>query len=200
MSDRTDILGTIFLAGFQPFQGRTVNGSQTVAEALQGKVIREHRLETVVFPVEWDGLADRLAEAIARIDPVLILGLGEGIKEYPCFETFAVNEAIGKDERGKDPPSNFCEPADLPVRKTTLAYERDWFIGLPTRMAQSENAGKFLCNAFFYQALALSNARVGFLHLPAQESRSNADYTSQFVPILYRLISKNLNQIREEAD
>lgn len=81
----------------------------------------------------------------------------------------------------------------------TLASERDWFAGLPKRIAQSENAGKYLCNAFFYLALALSNARIGFLHLSAQEARSNADYTTQFIPILYRLISKNLNQIREEG-
>lgn len=200
MSQDSNSIGNILLTGFHSFQGRKVNGSQTLAEALQGKVICEHRIETEVFPVAWEGLPNQLAQAVLRVDPVLILGLGEGKKEYPCFENFAIKEAEGIDEEGRDPPPGFHEAGDVPVRKTTMAYEKLWFAGLPTPVAQSENAGKFLCNALFYYALALSNARVGFLHLPIQNSRTNADYTSQLIPILYRLISKNLNQIRETVD
>jgi pyroglutamyl-peptidase len=192
-----DATPNILLTGFQPFNGRSVNGSQTVAESLGGKTIREHRIQAEVFPVVWEGLIEKLGETLVRTNPVLVLGFGEGSKDYPCFESYALNETSGVDEEGKEPSKDLTEITDLPVRKTTMTYERDWFAGLPTRIAQSETPGKYLCNFLFYKTLSLTNARVGFVHLPVQGEAQNADYLSALVPTLYRLLSKNLNQILE---
>lgn len=197
MKTAPEILGNVLLTGFKPFQGRAVNGSETLVGAISGKVISEHRIETEVFPVSWDSLLHRLENSIARVDPVLILGLGEGKKDYPCFENFAVNQAEGPDVDGRVPGESLFEHFDLPVRKTSMACEKSWFTGLPTPVARSENAGAYLCNFLFYKAIALSNARVGFLHLPVQKDVSDPNYVSTFIPIIYRLISKNISQILE---
>jgi len=189
----------MLLTGFEPFQGRPVNGSRTLVEALAGKVIREHRVETEIFPVHWEGLEERLAHAIARADPILIIGMGEGSREYPCFETFARNEAEGKDSRGHSPPEDLIDRHDLPVRRSSMEFDHTWFQGLPLRIVQSESAGTYLCNALFYKSLALSSAKVGFIHLPVQGTQSDADYISPLIPILYRLISKNINAILDGA-
>lgn len=185
----------LLITGFRPFQDRSVNGSQTVAEALDGKVILEHRICTEVFPVVWKGLDEQLAEALERTTPALVLGLGEGNKPYPCFEQFALNEAQGTDEAGKEPHFPPAPITALPVRKTTLGFEREWFSGLPLSFAHSENPGRFLCNHLFYQALSRAEARVGFVHLPVQGDQSSADYVSALIPLLYRLLSKNLKEI-----
>lgn len=185
-------LGTLLLTGFQPFRGRSVNGSSTLAEALHGKVIRDYVIESRVFAVQWEGLRESLDRAVAETGADMILGLGEGEKEYPCFENFALNEASGPDESGREPPGGMVHPHDPPVRKATMECERSWFAGLSTPVARSENAGTFLCNRLFYLALSMHSGRVGFLHVPIQGNRSSSDYLSPLVPILYRLISKNV--------
>ncbi len=190
---------SLLITGFRPFQGRVVNGSQTVAEALDGKVILEHRICSEIFPVLWKGLEDQLSATLERIDPVLVLGLGEGNKEYPCFERFALNEAAGTDESGKEPHFPPAPLTELPVRKTSLSFQREWFTGLPLPFAQSENPGRFLCNRLFYQTLSRTDAPVGFVHLPVQGEQSDAGYLSTLIPLLYRLLGKNINEIISQS-
>lgn len=184
--------GTLLLTGFEPFQGRPVNGSATLARALHDRIIRDYRVEARVFPVVWKTLPPLLDAAINEVRPDLILGLGEGKKEYPCFENFARNDAIGTDEAGIPPPAPVLIAGAPPVLKTSMQCEKSWFSGLPLPVARSENAGFFLCNALFYRALSQHRGPAGFLHLPIQGPCSDDDYLSRIIPILYRLISQNV--------
>jgi pyroglutamyl-peptidase len=182
----------VLITAFKPFAGRGVNGSATLAYALERQGVPGHRLAVQIIPVIWGEPERVLPETVQRLRPVLVLGLGEGHPGRIAFERFARNRANGPDERGKPPPSHRILAMGLEKRRSTLGFDAAWFTGLAHPMTTSDDAGDYLCNNLFYVALGLDAARTGFVHVPPQGDTPETTYVAEQLPALTTLISKTL--------
>lgn len=165
----------ILLTGFEPFGGDTVNPSWDVASALHDRGIAGARVQARCLPVTFSGAPVALAQALAEVQPALViaLGLASGRAEV-SIERVAVNlvDARIPDNAGE-------RPQDQPVRAGAPAA---YFTTLPAKAMRnalraaghpaglSMTAGAFVCNQVFFELqhrLAGGGVRSGFIHVPA---------------------------------
>lgn len=166
----------ILLTGFEPFGGETINPSQCIVEALDGKRIDGHRIVGRVLPVAFAACERLVAKWIDELNPALVLGLGQaGGRAELSLERIAINliDARICDNDGSQPIDEPVEAhassalfTNLPLKRILLAL-RD--AGIPT--AISHSAGTYVCNqVFFLIASQLTKAanrgRGGFIHVP----------------------------------
>ncbi len=165
----------ILLAGFEPFQGERRNPSLEVARAIDGELIGNLRVRALELPVTYGRATRRIADAIARMRPAAVLGLGQaGGRPVITLERIAVNLADGTQpdnagRRATDKPVVRGGPdayfARLPLRRIVRALARRRIPATP-----SLSAGSFMCNAVMYAALHELRRRpavpCGFIHLP----------------------------------
>lgn len=167
---------TVFVTGFEPFGGETINPSWEAAHALDGE-----RLGGTVFaarrlPCVVDDAGPVLIDAIEELNPALVLCLGlAGGRTDVSIERVAINivDARIPDNAGRQPvdePVVAGAPAayfsTLPIKAMLRALHDD---GIPASI--SSTAGTYVCNAVFY---ALSHyiaterpaLRGGFIHVP----------------------------------
>jgi pyroglutamyl-peptidase len=150
--------------GFGPFLDVRDNPARRLALALEGRRLGAWSISGAEMPV---GYLECMAETEAQVQalqPELLLGVGVARRrERPMLERWACNEAR----------------PDLPD-----AMERCWSeveAGGPARLSSSwpdlalpfevsDDAGRYVCNAWLYQALRRwpQSPRVGFLHVPPQ--------------------------------
>jgi pyroglutamyl-peptidase len=165
----------ILLTGFEPFGGETVNPSWEVARALQGERIVGHTVQARRLPTSFAGAPLALAEALAELQPRLVLALGQASgRSEVSIERVAINLidariADNDGARPQDRPVLAGAPAacfsTLPVKAIFDALRE---AGHPAGLSLS--AGAFVCNQVFFalqQHLAGSGVRSGFIHLPA---------------------------------
>ena len=184
----------VLLTAFGPFDGRGVNGSATVAHRLEGEVVAGARISILVLPVRWGEPERRLPEAVLRLHPVLLLGVGEGLPGATVYvEREGANQARPyRDADGALPPSAVLDaaaPAVLPVR---LRCDLAWFAPAACPVADSRDAGGYLCNELLFTALRQPVAACGFVHLPPQGAAAAAGYADAYAPIVRTLIARNL--------
>ena len=165
---------TVLLTGFEPFGNHAVNPSAVLVDEFDGTSIGEVRIVGRVLPVAAATAGDALEQAIADVDPslVLCLGLASG-RSRVAIERVAINvlDFPMPDNEGVqtvDEPVIAGGPAayfsTLPLKATVEAWRRS---GVPGYV--SNTAGTYLCNAVMYCALSLGTERrlrAGFLHLP----------------------------------
>ncbi len=165
----------MLLTGFEGYGGHGINPSGKVAKALDGAEIGGVRVAGRVLPVVHAGLAARIEALIAETAPraVICLGLdpGEAAIRLERVAANALDFEIA-DNDGAILKGPVCEggPAALNSTLPLDAIEgRLRTAGLPVR--HSDNAGRFVCNALMYHALAAAARRdpappCGFIHLP----------------------------------
>jgi pyroglutamyl-peptidase len=165
----------VLITGFEPFGGETVNPSWDAVRVLQGTRIGGHRLETRCLPVVFDLALKHLREAIAEIQPALVICVGQaGGRAQISLERIAINvdDARIPDNAGQSPvdekiavdgPAGYF--STLPIKRLLVELQN---AGIPAEISQT--AGTFVCNHVFYglmQALEKSRAvRGGFVHIP----------------------------------
>ncbi|MGH7813332.1 MAG: pyroglutamyl-peptidase I [Candidatus Binataceae bacterium] len=183
---------TILLTGFAPFRGEPINPSWEVARRLDGESIGGLTVTALRIPVGCAIAARRIADAIDRLKPNAVLGLGEaGGRPAISLELVAVNIA---DERGRmaksgDPgraavirrgPAAYF--ARLPLDSILRALDRH---DIPASV--SLTAGAHACNALMYAALHRLRDRpevpVGFIHLPYASPQSRRHRTMPSLPL-----------------
>jgi len=67
----------ILITGFEPFAGRTVNGSETIASFLHGRQAGGEVMETQIVPVVWQDIELFCEKTIHESNATMILGFGE---------------------------------------------------------------------------------------------------------------------------
>ena len=163
------------VTGFDPFGGDALNASREAVQRLPSQI---GRLEIAIaqLPTSFARAPAVLLEAIATVDPALVLCVGEaGERGALCVERVAVNiqDARIPDNDGAQPvdapvvpggPSAYL--STLPVRTVIGALNA---AELPAEISMS--AGTFVCNHVFYSLMHLSALRGqpfrgGFLHVP----------------------------------
>ena len=143
---------SVLLTGFEPFDGGTMNPSQEIARALDGREIAGTNVRSRVYPVSHARIADAVRTALEETRPSLIVSLGlAGGEPMIRLERVGVNLADfpAADNDGallKDtkliPGGLDAFASTLPMREIHGALLR---AGIPARL--SNTAGTYLCNA-----------------------------------------------------
>lgn len=165
----------ILLTGFEPFRGERTNPSWEVASWLDGKEIGGAAIHALELPVNCRRASRMVADAIEKIGPAAVLGLGQaGGRPSLSIEKVAINLADerasresdggvkGKPIIAKGPDAYFTR---LPVAPMLRALAG---AGVPAAMSLS--AGVYVCNTVMYSTLHALRRRprvpAGFIHLP----------------------------------
>jgi pyroglutamyl-peptidase len=174
----------ILLTGFEPFDGDSVNPSGEVAKQLDGRVIGDCVVRSVILPVQHEAARAVVAPLLEAPGLVAVVHLGlAGGRARISLERVAVNvmDYSRPDAHGQVLRDVACVeggPAayfsTLPLREILAALTAE---GIPA--AISNTAGTYLCNDIFYttlQGLAQRSSPLsaGFLHLPFAPSMVTA--------------------------
>ena len=166
----------ILLTGFDPFDGDAVNPSGEVAKQLDGRVIGDYVVRSVILPVQHEAARAVVAPRLEApgLAAVVHLGLAGG-RARISLERVAVNvmDYSRPDAHGQvlcdvacahDGPAGYF--STLPLREMLAALTAE---GIPA--AISNTAGTYLCNDISYTTLHALARRgrstpAGFVHLP----------------------------------
>lgn len=181
----------VLITAFRPFANRTVNGSETVAEALRSDV-PGLQVKVLILDVGWKEPSTKLPIMVEKLRPRVLIGLGEGHAGSVMVENVAHNYRVGPDVFGQPPPDRLVESGGPLERRSTLVFNTAWQLSREIAVASSDDAGDYLCNALFYTALGQDVPRIGFVHLPPQGTEDDKEYSDRFVPIVRELIRRNL--------
>ncbi len=152
--------------GFGPFAAVQQNPAERLARAVHGATCRSGlRVEGAVMDVAWRRCWTQTRALVEAVQPQLLIGVGVAVgREQPALELRATN-ALAPDRADVDGATRDRVRADGPAvllaTATLSAAER---LGI----ARSEDAGRYVCNAWLYQAVdeAPQGLPVAFLHVP----------------------------------
>lgn len=165
----------ILLTGFEPFGGEVINPAWEVARSLHGQVIAGATVWARCLPTTFDGAPRALAEALAQMQPGLVIALGQASgRSEVSLERVAINliDARIPDNAGEQPHDRPVVAGAPDAYFTTLPVKamRDGLRAAGHPAGLSLSAGAFVCNQVFFELqhrLAGSGLRSGFIHVPA---------------------------------
>ncbi|MHA1137264.1 MAG: pyroglutamyl-peptidase I family protein [Candidatus Thorarchaeota archaeon] len=168
-------MATILVTGFEPFNGFTINPSEEVAKALDGKIIDQHSLVGLVLPLDYKNALEVLDIALEKHKPDYVLSCGQANRAVITIERIAINVLSTKR------PDNYdnTPKTDIINHEGPAAY----FANLePQKLVQilkakeipadvSYFAGAYGCNWLLYNIMQrIKNgeldAKATFIHLP----------------------------------
>jgi pyroglutamyl-peptidase len=182
LATKTGVRPLALVTGFEPFEGDTVNASWETCRQL-AREVAGLRVETLRVPVEFRRAIEVVCEAIERLKPTLVIGLGQAAGRMQlAVERVAINldDARIADNAGARPidepvarngPAAYF--ATVPVKAMAHAMRK---AGAPTYV--SNTAGTFVCNHLMYGVLhylaasGRKGTRAGFIHVPCVESQA----------------------------
>lgn len=173
----------VLVTGFEPFGGEDVNPSWEICKALP-EAIGRAPLVRLRVPTEFRRAIEVVADAIVRVEPALVLLLGQaGGRPAMSVERVAINvdDARIADNAGAQPIDEAIAAAGpaayfatVPVKAMVAALHAS---GIPAEV--SNTAGTFVCNHLLYGVLhflaaSRREARAGFIHVPWLEEQARA--------------------------
>ena len=196
------------MTGFEPFGAHSVNPTEGLAKAVDGRRVGDVSVQGVVLPVHHTDTAARLGALLAESNPeaVLHLGLAAG-RARIALERVAVNvmDYEVPDNAGYRASGEPCVPggptayfSTLPLRAMLKALLDE---GIPAYT--SNTAGTYLCNQTLYWTLHAVRdmprpPRVGFVHfplLPAMVAAAGLEQPSMDFPLMLRAVETLLGVI-----
>jgi pyroglutamyl-peptidase len=196
------------VTGFEPFGAHSVNPSEGLAKAVDGRRVGDFAVMGVVLPVHHADTASRLGTLLAETNPetILHLGLAAG-RARVALERVAINAMDYEvpDNAGYRASGEPCIPggpaaywSTLPLPTIVKALVDE---GIPAYT--SNTAGTYLCNQTLYWTLhAVRNMprppRVGFIHfplLPAMVAATGLEQASMDFPLMLRAVETVLGVI-----
>jgi pyrrolidone-carboxylate peptidase len=181
---------SILITAFRPFDGRTVNGAQTIAESLQSEIIAAKQVQICLLRVCWQSVDAFVKHTLAAVQHPLVIALGEADRPRVCVETQAHGNCDGADVLGQSPPAS---EVDAPIVTSRLAFSSAWFDAHQADVVQSVDAGNYLCNRLLYLGLNHSQHRFGFVHVPVQGGTRCDDYLNLYREPIITLAANNLS-------
>ncbi len=200
----------ILLTGFEPFDGDTVNPSGEVAKRLDGKVIGDCVVRSVILPAQHEAARAVVAPLLEAPGLVAVVHLGlAGGRARISLERVAVNvmdysrpDAHGQVLRDvacvKGGPAAYF--STLPARDMLTALNEE---GIPAMI--SNTAGTYLCNDISYTTLHAVDERalaipIGFIHLPflpSMVASHDREEPSMDVAMMIRAVEIALSHIAQ---
>ena len=161
----------VLVTGFEPFPTGCPhdNVSRVAVGALDPAALRGACVMRLVLPVEYGVAASRIAEAIARHRPQIVIGFGQG-KDALALEEVAYNlhdgaladnAGIVRTQAVIDPRAPAERPARLPLDAIAAALA-----ALGEAPQRSRDPGRYICNDVLFACLGTDAPRAGFIHLP----------------------------------
>jgi len=196
------------VTGFEPFGAHSINPTEGLAKAVDGRRVGDFAVMGVVLPVHHADTASRLGALLAETNPeaILHLGLAAG-RARVALERVAINamdyevpDNAGYRASGEPcipgGPAAYLSTLPLPTIVKALVDE-----GIPAYT--SNTAGTYLCNQTLYWTLhAVRNMprppRVGFIHfplLPAMVAAMGLEQASMDFPLMLRAVETVLGVI-----
>jgi pyroglutamyl-peptidase len=198
----------ILVTGFEPFGEHRANPSEQLAKAVDGRVLGDAVVRSVILPVDGRRACGVLEPALAELDPAaaLLLGLA-GQRARIALERVALNvmDYSIPDNAGYRATGEPCVAGGPAAYFTTLPLEAMLRAltaeGIPAYV--SNTAGAYLCNQTLYSTLHLVTlqslrTRVGFVHLPLLPSmvaESGLDEPSMDGTLMLRAVETVLDVI-----
>ncbi|PYM40226.1 MAG: pyroglutamyl-peptidase I [Candidatus Rokuibacteriota bacterium] len=203
---------TILVTGFEPFGAYSVNPSEGLAKAVDGRRFGACAARGAVLPVHHADAARQLEALLAETGPsaVVHLGLAAG-RARVALERVAVNvmdydepdragfQASGGPIAPDGPVAYF---ATLPLAAILHALTAE---GIPAYV--SNTAGTYLCNQTLYTTLHAVRQRpdpptVGLIHvplLPAMVAATGLEQPSMDFPLMLRAVELALGVVASSA-
>jgi pyrrolidone-carboxylate peptidase len=172
----------ILLYGFGPYRMFRNNITASIVRSVRSRP----GLTKVVFPVRFQRA--QFVDAIDRIKPAIILGLGQSSRRKIQAESQALNQRRVRPT--KQPRKiSLKGPMRLP---TTLEFGR--------HAGRSSDAGDYVCNFSMYVMLDHlrrnnSSIRYGFIHIPHDYDRSKAIELVEKILRRYRQILRRVSPV-----
>jgi pyroglutamyl-peptidase len=179
---------SVLLTGFCTYVGTLENPAEAVVNHLGGEPIGGTTVHPLVVDNTYDVCVDEVCDAIGRLDPGLVIMLGE----YPGRSMITVeriatnyndsarygledNAGVSLCGRPTVPDGPAAYFATVPVKRMVAAMRTD---GVPADV--SDTAATFVCNHLMYGVLhhlAVNHGdiRAGWIHLPPLPSSSATD-------------------------
>ena len=144
----------ILITYFEPFAGRDINISKEVVTS-----IRKYR--NLELSVCWNKVENVLLNNISEdIEYIFLVGEASSYHDV-TIELVARNIASGVDNEGTSKSEEAIVPSASNLVTPIIFNQKDLDVSF------SYNAGKFLCNYTYYQALRhFRNKQIVFIHLP----------------------------------
>ncbi len=175
----------LFITGFGPFLNNESNPSATLAEAL-----RSLGYDATILPVGYQEVGDYIS-SLPEDAFLLSFGLAAARKEY-AIERFAYNEThktVG-DVHGIIPEEGYLKKDGesrletvLDVTALTRSLKNQ---GFP--VYESDDPGRYLCNAIYYLGLDRLKGHALFVHLPGKEGGHDKEDDLSFAKALLNLL------------
>ncbi len=200
----------MLLFGFEPFLEFSENPSQLVVESLGGRKLDSGEvIKSVVLPVAYDLIEEKIMQELRRETPRLALGVGVASgRNKVTPEKIAVNyrRTAKPDNSGKVLAGERIDPAgpdgifsNLDVEGLVKVLNGD---GIPAQLSLS--ADSYLCNNAMFVIVREASKRSfggGFIHIPihseyvasrGQDAALSVDTASLPLVILKRAIERSV--------
>ena len=162
---------TLLVTGFGPFLQVTENPSWEAIRELEGQTVGTLLVRTARLDVQYEDAPRQLQDAIDRVKPdlVLCLGVAPGT-EFRLESTARNRDVVAAPDAAGVVRSGVAiregGPLTLPSR-LPLARLREALGAKGFEVRDSDDAGGYLCNHIFYEALLRRpDGIVGFVHVP----------------------------------
>lgn len=164
----------LVITGFEAFPGVAENPTELLVQSLDGiKDMPLRSAKRLILPTRYGDAPDRLAQALNPAPRVLIMTGYSHRATGPVIETRATNQCAADlvDAGGALPDRGDIDPHDMFGPCNGGELEED-LQAAGIAASQSDDAGAYVCNHLYYNALRMVEARslptrALFLHLPA---------------------------------
>lgn len=153
--------------GFGPFGAVSDNPAARLSRAVDGAQAGAVLVRGAQMDVAWSRCWAQTQTEINAFDPHWLIGVGVAVgRSIPMFESVATNALHAGRPDVDGALRAEVEPGGPEQRAATLRLAAAGPLGV----GGSDDAGRYVCNAWLYQAIAQAPASVGvaFLHVPAE--------------------------------
>jgi len=171
----------LLATGFEPFDGYSVNPSDELVKAINGRKIARYDIVGATLPLDYATALDKIDKLLAAHNPQVILCCGQASRATISIERIAIN-ALGTkraDNYGNTPETDVID-ADAPAayyanidpHPLVEALKGE---GIPAYV--SYHAGTYGCNWILFNILhkiatGKIHGRATFIHLPPLPSQA----------------------------
>ncbi|WP_372846311.1 hypothetical protein [Pontiella sp.] len=174
-----------YITGFKPFKGRPNNGSETLVNSLRACPGLGH-VNFKVLDVAWESF-DAFFRELEGVDLAGIIGFGEGKEPTIVIERVGHNLSSGIDEFGVSKEEEAINGEWAPTNASRIRIPPGGHLAV----AESSDAGRFLCNYELFHINALDVATSAFIHLPVQQDMADDEYVALWQPTILEIVHHN---------
>lgn len=152
----------VLVTGFGPFPGMSDNPTARLVRALDGLQIGRATVIGRVLPVSYRRGPEQAVRLARDHRAVLVVGTGVAAsRANVCVERLAVRVAVGRPDVDGAVDTGLSGADEVHASLDTAALAR------ALGAVASDDAGRYVCNAWLHHVASALDVPVGFVHVPA---------------------------------